>query len=245
MFEWGEFGFEKKVISRSLYGNGFVAACEMAYNYHIPLCLSPDDIWTIIIQGVSKHIELNAEDLRDKFVKFAGKQKLVVDRDDFKMGSTKNDWGACFIEWAEKIEENIGIKNTNTLLPLFSTTGFLEASLHSLSLMDAMKSYFDYVCRSRCGIPKVKLLGTLNDWKQLKKRVQGLEEYKLGWWVNKLIPVMDQFIKTYEGKGFDKRFWETIYKTHEPHMSGESTTVDGWITLLFPYTKGNKKSNTK
>eukprot|EP00493_Phyllostaurus_siculus_P009083 UN09196 len=111
--------------------------------------------------------------------------------------------------------------------------------------MDAMKSYFSYKVRTMCGIPKVKLLGTLNDWKQLKKSVQDLKEYKLGWWVDKLIPVMDQFIKTYEGKGFDKHFWGSVYKRHSTFGSGATTTADGWITLMFPYNKDGGKNSTQ
>eukprot|EP00494_Astrolonche_serrata_P025893 UN26154 len=96
--------------------------------------------------------------------------------------------------------------------PILQQQVFLEGSIHALGLMDCMKGYFSYELLSRCGIPKVKLMGTLNDWKQLRKHIEQLEEYDLDWWVKKLLPIADQFIKTYEKKNFHKLFWTSVYK---------------------------------
>jgi hypothetical protein len=45
-----------------------VAAVHRAFMYHHPLCLSPDTIWLMIIQGVANHINVHAEELRPWFV---------------------------------------------------------------------------------------------------------------------------------------------------------------------------------
>ena len=36
--------------------NGFVSACAMAYNYHLPLILSPNDVWLVVLQGFRVHM---------------------------------------------------------------------------------------------------------------------------------------------------------------------------------------------
>ena len=41
-----------------------VAAVHRAFMEHRPLCLSPDMIWLMIIQGVANHINAHAEELR-------------------------------------------------------------------------------------------------------------------------------------------------------------------------------------
>ena len=72
--------------------HGFLTAIEEAYNYHYPLCFGPDHIWILIAQGVSKHVENNAEKLRSKFVEFEGKKELLVRDDSFKLGNPNNPW---------------------------------------------------------------------------------------------------------------------------------------------------------
>lgn len=223
---------------------GFVHAVYLAFNHHIPLCFGPDDLWNLIIQGVSKHIELNAEKLRHKFVDFDGKKTLMIQRDNFVKGSPKNNWAGCFEEWSAQITKNIGQENTNNLIPNFSTTGLLEKAVHELSLMDCMKSYFEYGMRTCCGISKVKLLGSLEDWKELRKMLTNLRQYDLDWWMDAIEPVVDMIIKTYNGelkKEESKRFWYSIYKKYSTHGSGASTYVTGWITNFFPYTSNDSK----
>jgi hypothetical protein len=56
--------------------------------------------------------------------------------------------------------------------------------------MDTMKNYFLYRIVG-CGISKVKLFGTLEDWIKIRKNVEYLREFELDWWIDKLIPILD------------------------------------------------------
>jgi hypothetical protein len=98
-----------------------------------------------------------------------------------------------------------------------------------------MKSYFDFRCMTCCGISKVKLLGTHEDWLLLLEKVEALRQYELGWWVDALMPILQKILKTYTGEKVDKIFWYTIYKQWSTSGSGASTYVNGWITSFFPY----------
>ena len=49
-----------------------------AYINHCPIVLSPDVFWTLIVQGFTRHVLVNAEKLRDKFVSFEDKKELWV-----------------------------------------------------------------------------------------------------------------------------------------------------------------------
>ena len=64
-----------------------VAAVHRAFMDHRPLCLSPDTIWLMIIQGVANHINAHAEELRPRIVSHQGKVTIQVRRDDFVKGS--------------------------------------------------------------------------------------------------------------------------------------------------------------
>ena len=86
-----------------------------------------------------------------------------MNRDNFKKGS-QNPWPEVFSEFSEGIKQNIGKTNHAKLMPKFSTTTELEQVIHDMSLMNAMESYFSFKCQTDCGISKVKLMGTLQDW---------------------------------------------------------------------------------
>lgn len=58
--------------------NGFVTSIYLAQNNHLPLALKPDHIFLAILQGLSKHISLNSEKLRNHFVDFDGETKIIV-----------------------------------------------------------------------------------------------------------------------------------------------------------------------
>ena len=54
--------------------NGFYTA----HTNHYPIRIKPDDIWLLIVQALSNHINQNSYELRHHFVNFKGKQKLTV-----------------------------------------------------------------------------------------------------------------------------------------------------------------------
>ena len=54
--------------------NGFYTA----HTNHYPIRIKPDDIWLLIVQAFSNHVNSNSEKLRHYFVNFDGKQKLTV-----------------------------------------------------------------------------------------------------------------------------------------------------------------------
>jgi hypothetical protein len=49
-----------------------------AHVNHLPIRIRPDDIWLLIIQAFSNHVNINSAKLRHLFVNFEGKQKLEV-----------------------------------------------------------------------------------------------------------------------------------------------------------------------
>ena len=209
----------------------FVSAVNLAYAQHYPLVLSPDAIWMCVAQGLSQHINTNAEKLRNMFVEHEGKKEIIVRRDDFLKGSPDNPWPEVFDEFSEQIRKHVGDKTHALLTPEFSTTGPTEKAAAQVVLMDSFKEYFTYMFRTDCGIPEITLEGTVDDWKKLRDRVLGLAQYDLDWWISALKPVLDQFVSAASGS-VDREFWSNLYK--ENGGSG-GPYITGWICTLFPY----------
>ena len=208
-----------------------VAATHLAFEDHRPLTLSPDILWLLVAQGFANHVNAHAEELRSTFVNHSDKLQITVDRDDFIKGSPENDWAGVFGEFSQQIREHLGATTHDLLLPNFSTTDRAERAAAQVVLLDAMQSYFTYEVRTRCGIPQIRLEGTVDDWGQLAERVRGLARFGLEWWTGALGPIVDQFVMASEGV-IEQEFWQSMYKLNS--FSGAPYT-SGWLHSFFPY----------
>ena len=62
-------------------------------------------------------------------------------------------------------------------------------------------------------------------------------------WVDALLPIIDEFIATYQGK-VNLKFWDMCVKAHPSRSSGggdalaTSNGLSGWVLNFFPYSKG-------
>jgi hypothetical protein len=209
-----------------------VAAVHLAFMDHRPLCLSPDTIWLMIIQGVANHINANAKKLQRSIISHRGKIAIEVRRDDFVKGSPENPWAEVFNEFSMQIRDHIGPK-IDLFVPGFSTTGPVERAAAEVVLLDAMQCYFEYEVHTLCGIPTITLAGTPKDWKTLTERVQAFRKLGLRSWLDVVSPILEQFSRAAQGH-VDQTFWRSIYKLND--RSG-GPVITGWITAFFPYLK--------
>ena len=65
------------------------------------------------------------------------------------------------------------------LLPAFSTTNSNDRVVAAISVMSSLQAFFTYVCASKCGIPRITLLGKPEDFKLLREKVDRLLEFDL------------------------------------------------------------------
>jgi len=231
---------QQMLLASRRKANAFVTAAHVAFAEHLPLCLSPDDIWLCIAQGFGTHVNENAEHLRGRFVRHEGRAKLEVRRDAFVKGAPDNDWQGVFAEFSDKIAEHIG-KKRELVVADFSTTGPVERAASEVVLLSAVQSYFELTVVSMCGIPTLTLLGTVEDWISIRRRAEVLAEFDLKWWVDALLPVLDQFVAAARGRA-DRAFWQSFYKRN--NASG-GPYVTGWINVLFPYIEQSDWSNKR
>lgn len=214
--------------------HAFLGTLHAAFDKHYPVAITPDDIWLCISQGLAMHINANPEKYRKQFV--AHEDKMLLRHDNYyRKGDPTTDWTQSFSWFSEKIKDQIGKKH-NLIVANFSTTGMIEKAASEIVLMEAMQNYFDYRERTLCGIPEVTLLGTEDDWKNIRARAQALSEFDLVWWTDVLDPVLEEFVRAKKGNS-NKDFWTSFYKWNDG--SGGSS-VTGYVNRLFPYIKSGK-----
>jgi len=214
-----------------------------AYADHRPFTLSPDMIWLLICQGFSQHVNNNSESLRNLFVDFKGKIGLVVRDDRIDLNDPNSPWPEVFPSFNKKISDNVGKQLTDILTADFSTTTLTSKIASQITLMDAFKSYFEFVLiYSSCGIPKVTLEGTQQDWQKVLMKTEALRKYKLDWWVDKLEPVLKKIVAASSGK-VDTAFWRGMFKLHSGAPCQTPSIANGWIVKFFPYDKRGNRNN--
>ena len=223
----------------------FLAGILTAYKEHRPFVLSPDIVWLLISQGFARHISNNSEEFRKQIVNFDKKKTLTVVSREITIGNTNSDWESVFPQFTNQISDYTGKELTNILVSDFTTTTPTTRIVSEITVMETVKAYFDYkVLMVGCGIPKITIEGTVNDWEKVLEKTKYISKYKLKWWTDELQPILKQIIETKKGN-LKTSFWMGMVKAHTQKKYGSPTTIDGWIIKFFPYTKEGKKSGLK
>jgi len=218
-----------------------------SFKMHKSITLSPDMIWLLIVQGFSYHVAANASKLRSLFVSFEGKQELTVLRMNMSPETaTKDDWTGIVKEFVDEIDKRTKDHIALVLEPKFSTTTPCSHTSGMISIMSAMKHYFDYkVYMCVCGFPSITIEGTVEDWELVKEKTLALAKYDLEWWTSALIPIIDQFINARKGAP-DYSFWDRMVRQHAGRGPYDPSYIDGWICTFFPYDiYGDRRSLTR
>ena len=225
--------------------HSFFNGMYQAYADHRPFVLSPDMIWLLISQGFARHINVNSEILRSYFVDFSGKVSLTVQTNEIKLDNPSSPWEKVFPEFNKQIADYTGSEIINLLSSDFTTTTSVEKVASEITIMEAMKPYFEYIVfYAVCGIPEITLQGTPEDWQKILDKTKRLGKYELSWWTKELEPVLGEFVKASQGK-IDKKFWQNMFKYHSQKQYGAPNIIDGWIVKFFPYDKDGKRNNLK
>ena len=247
----------KKIIASS-FGNeqlvylgkdAFYSCIVRAYANHQSVVLTPDMIWILITQGFSNYVNAHSEEMRPLLVNHEGKKELVVSTKE-DMLSKKANWPKLVGDFTSKINENTKGDIANIITADFTTTSPVERVASQITLMETMKSYFEYVVmRLSCGIPSITLKGTPEDWQSVLDKTRKLEAYGISKWLKDLEPILTEFVRTAEGTP-NQEFWQDIVKKHRVKKfrgggcSDEMPTqLDGWLLKFFPNEDGVTKDH--
>jgi len=222
--------------------NGFMSAIHWSYTQHYPLKLSVSDFILMIGQGLAKHMENHAEDLREQFVDHKGKELIEVKRADLIPGREDNDWSTVFGQFTDEIKKRVKTDLYDVIIDDTSVATKLSRISSEITIMDAFKQYFEYQVTFICGIPRITLVGSKDDWEKLRSKVAKLKELNkdnrllLDWWLEKLAPVVDQIVDQATSQKVDKAFWQNIYKWQIPEKGYDPQPfITGWINVFNPY----------
>ena len=223
--------------------NGFYTA----HANHYPIRIKPDDIWLLIIQSFSNHINENAEELRDMFVDFSGKKDISIEYDiSFIEQVTKEIAEDFSIKINEELKKYLGEEILDILTPNFTTTTKDSTIVCKISIMSAFKKFFNYrMILCGCGVPYLILEGTSEDYKKIIEKAKKLRKYNFDWYIDRIIPHIQKMVDAKEGNIDVEHFKNMIQKAEktepvyrpsarEPDYV-EIDYLEGWFLKFFAY----------
>ncbi|CAF2958085.1 unnamed protein product, partial [Rotaria sp. Silwood2] len=224
--------------------NAFVATIFTAYCDHYPLELSVEDFWVAIAQGVGIHLNENAEKFRHLLVSHEGKKMLVLPVDNLRIpeldrpaGGNKSvpaiNWPEAVQQMCQMIRKDMKMDLTTLMTKRFSNTTSIEGTVFDCTMMDSVKSYYDYGFSLTCGIPQVTLRGSPADFQELIDRVQQLKLLftDFHWWFDALLPNLEKLKESAEGKP-DIDWWQKI--CHQDNSGSGVNLLLGWLATFVP-----------
>ncbi|MES2982840.1 MAG: DUF4419 domain-containing protein [Verrucomicrobiota bacterium] len=221
---------EEEWVSKLPLKHPFLATAHLAFAGHRPMAISPDMIWLLLSQQVAEEVRKSPEKYREHFAAHEfGKRTLGVSRDNFELGKPGNDWPGVFAELESQILKDVPDSPAASFSHAFSTSTSTEIAARQVVLLAAASPFFEYHVSTLCGIPRIELEGTPDDWRWIRQKVTILQTFNMDRKTKALIPVLDEFIAASEGKA-NPAFWKSFYKFSS--QSGGSY-VSGWINLFF------------
>lgn len=220
--------------------NAFFSMVCLAYAQHRPIVLSPDIMWVIICNGFSQYVNRDPEGFRGYLVNHEGKETLVIRTTPETTTAQKVEKFAALIDKETKGDL------AKLMTCDFSTTGMTERMVSQITLMDVVKPYFDYIeYLTGCGIPRITLEGTPDDWKLLREKTQQLGKFGVEKWTERLDPILAEFVAASEGKPNPDFWWDMAIKDRPKdfHLKGDGgclplygpTPFDGWFLEFIPF----------
>jgi len=229
---------------------GLLGAVLEAYNHHWNLKISPDDFWIPVAIRIGSKINNVAKSnkVRDFFVDFDGKKEIAIYTDQTTIYGVDNVW--LLEQFSEKIKENIKKDEyTELMTSNFSTTTPVSKIASQINIMASLQEYFEFRMVLSCGIKGVEMLGNLEDWQQLVKKIDKLakllspleEELKISGWLKHVRMVYVKLVETFK-RNPDQDWWSRII-SKVPLGSGRQTQYEGWL-IKFLEDKENVEDFT-
>jgi hypothetical protein len=230
----------------TVYSSAFSSMAHYAFAQHHAMVIRPDDIHLLILQGISRFIQIYSEDFRPSLASFTGKKELEIRNDEL----TETDpliWTLLPEGFASLIREDVPGEVVDVLLQDYSETTQIEREVKAVTLMGTFSAYFQYAASTLCFIPEFVLKGTEKDWELLAQIPQKLIQllnlrecagnekengtHLLCRWLTRLAPIVEQMYQSRCGNP-DSAFWHSFYKFQE---SSGSDYVTGNIVYFYPF----------
>lgn len=224
-------------IFRDFCPNNFLKGLFLAFSDHRNVELSPDMIWLLICQGVSNHLNQHTDFAATLNMTDLDRNRIEIRNDTIVMEQNDPAWQDILNQFTDTLSSFVDSTHISLLTPTFSTTTSVHTTAYQITLMNSVQSFNDYYVTTLCGIPEIRITGTVDDWQWIYDNVDQFSSYGLEEWIETIKPHLEQFVLSFSLEP-DLEFWRSIFR--EKSGSGTPLRVTGWVKDFFPYTLNNR-----
>ena len=237
---------EKEIVFAStvpdgadLYHKNYLDYLSRTFGHHNSIVLAPQHFWYTGLCEIAQTVVKDPETHRKLFTRDPeGKIDIIVlcanESEPIRMDAI--------------YQEMIGLVpiDPTLFLPTFSTETEMSRMASLAAFLETCSPYYNYMM-ILCGHPRVRLLGTTEDWEAIVSRLDQLEREFADcpnspipkWISGSILPAATKLREALDGKNED---WFREIFTEQRCGSGGQKTVDGWFSRLFmKQPKGMRK----
>jgi len=204
-------------ISAEITHQNYLYYLSLCWKRHYGAVISPTILWNLILNNLAYKVNQDPEKFRKYFSNSDEKQEIIVDQ-----GGHLIDTNLLINAVSSKIPSDI----INHIFPDFSTDTYKSIIANYTAFLDMVSPYYNY-SMLLCGIPKIKIIGTQEDWLKFM--------FNLGAVTATLPECQDYLIKVGNlvGSIIDDTCDYTEMFSLQRCGSGSQVEVSGWIRDFF------------
>ena len=230
------------LFSYPIQGKGsiFFDTVQFCYAYHHALALSPEVLGYLINYAIAIEVRTDPERYRSLFTTSPEKVLIEVEDKSLVLGGN-SDWTPGLLQFEAALKDLVPSAMVADMLPSYTTETLVSRVASLICVMDAASPYYNYGMRTLCGIPRVLMLGTAEDWGKLLGSAYALQAQfpRLEAYFKELIPTLEKLVEEFRAKTPDNDFWGQIFK----HLGGSGTNAfSGWLSHFVAFVAVAKRS---
>lgn len=207
----------KSITNLDIIHKNYLNYLGICWNKHYGVVISPTIIWNMVLSNLAFEVNEKPETYQKYFTESDEKQDIIVNQG----GNLINPEMLI-----KALEGKIPSKMLEYIFPIFSTNTEMSNIANYTAFLDMVSPYYNYGMLL-CGIPKIKILGTNQDWtslmfilEKIRTIIPEFQEYLLTV-ANRVNLIINQTCNFSEIFSLDRC------------GSGSQVMVSGWITELF------------
>ena len=204
------------MITNEITHTNYMNYLVMCWKRHYGVVISPTILWNMVLGNLAFEVNKNPETYRKYFTDFDEKREIVVDQGDnlISVGLLINALNGL-------IPDDI----MKEFFPEFTTDTDKAIIANYTAFLDMVSPYYNYGMMI-CGIPKVKILGTTEDWARFRVQCDAIS-IAIPEFEDYLVRVRINSQDVSQGNNF-KNFFSL-----QRCGSGSQVMVSGWFKEFF------------
>lgn len=214
---------------KSLYHLNYLEYLQSTFASHYNIVLAPQNIWFDLVSDFAQIVVKNSDQYRSLFTRAPqGKIDIVIPCSNEAEPLRINDIYKCLIDLVPI--------DTKIFLPEFSCSTDKSKSAILGAFLETCSPFYNYMMLA-CGHPRIKLLGTNEDWEILLNAIHRLNATVCEKADQSVVNWLENYINTVTMLNIawtkqDSDFFRKMF-TQQRCGSGSQYDIDGWYSKLW------------